>query len=72
MEFVSSWGCGIVVFVIKCGTEGFGLVPELGVSLEFSWGRLGYGGLGSDTLAQVIEFVGHSFVLGGKSGEVAL
>lgn len=61
---------GVVVFVVEGGAEGGGLVPELLVSGELVLGGLGDGGLGSDALAQVVELVLESLLLGGESVEV--
>jgi len=70
LEFVSSGLGGIVVFVVEGGAKSSGLVPELLVSGELVLGSLGDGGLGSDALAQVVELVLKSFLLGGQSVKV--
>jgi len=63
---------GIVVFGGESSTKGGSLIVELGVSLELVGGGLGNGGLGTDTLVKVVNFVNESFFLGSKSGEVSI
>lgn len=56
--------------LVEGGAKSSGLVPELLVSGEFVLGGLWDSGLSSDALAQVIELVFKSFLLGSESVKV--
>lgn len=72
LELLSSGLGGVVVLVVEGRAESSSLVPKLLVSLELVAGGLGDGGLSSDALGKVIDFLGESFSLGSESLEVVL